>query len=184
MKNILLLLLLISSTYASDAKIYFGSSVGFLNETIDDTDISASAPTAKIKIGYGVREAYAIEFSLDYTKNESRMYSTAGNDYDGDKYGFNVDFVKGFDYDIYVLPYLKAGFGAGIFKINRKIQDKLHYGSYNIGFGTFLPVNEHFDFELGYEYRWTSYEAVDIISEQVRHSSKVNIAYLGFNIRY
>ena len=180
MKKIILFSLLITSLY-SDAKVYMGISGGYLNETFDDdASTTASAEMAKFKIGYGIREAYAVEFSVDYLKNDSNIFSTTGQD--GDKYGLNVELVKAFDWDIFINPYFKAGFGAGYFNIEHESENLLNYGSYNLGIGFFIPMNEHFDFELGYDYKYISYEKIESTNSDI--NSNMHGAYAGFNVRF
>ncbi|MEA2099917.1 MAG: outer membrane beta-barrel protein [Campylobacterota bacterium] len=185
MKKIIILLSLISSLFA-DAKVYLGSSYGVFEEKFtNDIEAESSTDIAKIKAGYGVREAYAVEISFEYIKNKTKIFSSdAQTALDGDKYGINVDLIKAFDYDVYVLPFIKAGFGSGYFNINRKLQNRLFYGSFNLATGIFIPINETFDFELGYEYKHTSYESVDTIVEKIKYESDTNIVYFGFNVRF
>jgi len=180
LKKIILFLLFFTSLY-SDAKVYIGSNYGYNYEKFDDdTNAESSTEIAKIKIAYGDRESYAIEFSLDYINNQSNIFS----DNDSEKYGMNVEFVKAFDFDIYVNPFFKAGFGAGFLDIDRELQKKLNYGTLNLGLGMFIPINEHFDFELGYDYKSISYESIDTIVDEVRFSSNANTIYFGFNVRF
>lgn len=185
MNKILLLLVMISSLYA-EAKLYIGANYGTFNESFNgDTEAYNVSQTATLKIGYAERETYGIEFSLDYTPNDSKIFSSDANTAsDGDRYGLNVSLSKAFDYDIYVLPYIKAGFGAGFLNIDRVLDDKLYYGSFNVGAGVLLPVNDNFDFELGYDYRYSSYEAIDMVASKELFTSNIGIAYFGFNIRY
>jgi hypothetical protein len=178
LKKIILFLLLITSLYA-DAKVYMGVSGGYLNESVsNDESTSASSETAKFKIGYGQREAYAVEFSIDYIKNETTIFSTTGED--SDKIGMNVELVKSFDWDIYIIPYFKAGFGSGTFDIKSDDGDSINYGSFNLGLGFFVPINEHFDFEVGYDYKYVSYEEIS----DTQLNSHMNGAYAGFNVRF
>lgn len=180
MKNILLFLLISVSLYA-EAKLYLGTNIGSYNETIDSTpEAYSSSNIASFKIGYADRKTYGIELSLDYTPNDSNIFSNN----DEDRYGLNVNLSKAFDYDIYALPYLKVGIGAGLMNVDRNTDDRLYYGSFNVGGGLLLPVSENFDFELGYEYRYNSYEAINLISEKLLYTSNINIAYIGFNVRY
>ncbi|MBU1658602.1 porin family protein [bacterium] len=180
MKKIILFLLLISSLY-SDAKVYIGSSYGFLNEDYTNgIDAVSSAQMAKLKVGYGDRDAYAIEFSLEYIENNSKIFSAN----DKEKYGFNVELVKALDFDIMINPFFKAGFGAGFLNVERAIQKTINYSSFNLGAGFFIPLNEHFDFEVGYDYKYLTYEGVDTIAEKISYESNVNVAYIGFNVRF
>jgi len=185
LKKIILLLLFITSLFA-DPKVYVGSSVGIVDESFTNgVDAKTSSVVTKIKVGYGVREAYAVEISFDYIKNNSKIFSSdPSTKYDGDKFGFDLNLIKAFDLNYKALPFIKAGFGSGYFKIDREIQDKLYYGSFNLSTGLFIPMSESFDFEVGYEYKSISYEAIDTIAQQVRYESNTNIAYFGFNVRY
>ncbi len=184
MKNIILFLLLVSSVY-SDSKVYVGLSGGAYTEVFDDVDASSSASMASLKVGYGDRKAYAVEFSVDYAQNNSKVFSTSNEvDKDGNKYGFNVSLLKAFDFDIYALPFVRVGFGSGFLDIDRALQKSLSYGTFQFGLGTFLPLNEHFDVELGYEVRHTSYEAINTIVTNTNYTSKTNTAYFGLNYRY
>ena len=186
MKNIILLLLLLSSMAYSDAKVYIGLNYGLINESFSQNELSSSSELAKFKIGYGDRKAFAIEFSLDYLQNRSKIFSASSSttQSDGDKYGFNIEVLKAYDFNIYILPYLKVGFGTGIMKIDRALQNKLTYGSFNMGTGLFIPIDEHYELEIGYEYRNLTYEPLDMIFEKKSYRSHLNNAYIGFNIRF
>jgi len=180
LNKIILFLLLTVSIYA-DAKFYIGTSYGTFYESFDgDTSAYSSSNTATLKAGYSQRETYGIELSLDYTKNKSNIFSAD----DGDRYGLNVSLTKAFDYDIYILPFIKAGMGAGFMNIDRNTDDKLYYGAFSIGGGVLFPVNDNFDFEVAYDYRYNSYEAINMISEKLLYSSDINIISFGFNFRY
>ena len=185
MNKILLLLVMISSLY-SEAKFYIGANYGTFNESFnEDIEAYSVSQTTTLKMGYAERETYGIEFSLDYTPNNSKIFFFFLNTKtDGDRYGLNVSLSKAFDYDIYVLPFIRAGFGAGFLDIDRVLDDKLYYGSFNVGAGLLLPINDNFDFELGYDYRYSSYEAIDMVAEKLLFTSNIGIAYFGFNIRY
>jgi len=170
---------------SSDAKIYLGTSYGYLNESFSDTvnhsgkDISSvSAQTAAFKIGYGIRDAYAVEFSVEYTQKDKDVFSQN----DKDRYGINLEVMKAFDWNIYINPFFKGGFGAGYLKIDNPNNSSLSFSSYNLGAGFFIPVNEHLDFEVGYKYKFTSYEKIED-SEDKLHSH-INIGYLGVNVRF
>jgi hypothetical protein len=181
LKKIIIFSLLLTSLY-SDAKIYTGLSVGYLNEEFSNAlSTTSSAEMAKLKIGYGIREAYAIELSFDYLKNESSIFSRNGEK-DNDKYGINIELVKAFDWDIYINPYFKAGFGAGYLKLEESSQDSLNYGTFNLGLGFFIPINEHFDFEVGYDYKYVSYEKFIVTGKDI--NSNMHGAYLGLNARF
>ena len=60
MKKIILFSLLLTSLYA-DAKIYMGVGGGIYNETLDNSaETSISSNMARVKVGYGVREALSL----------------------------------------------------------------------------------------------------------------------------
>jgi len=179
LKKILLSMLLISSLFA-DAKLYMGVGGGIYNETYKDSanNINNSATMESLKIGYGDIKAYAIEFSFDYIQNNSKVIDRN----DGVKYGINIDFVKAFDFDIYVLPFVKAGFGAGDMKSDLN-NGSLHYGSFNLGTGFYLPLGDTFDLEVGYNYRYLSYEKIND-SVSTIPKTHVNIGYIGINARF
>ena len=180
MKKIILFLLLISSLY-SDAKVYMGLGAGFMNEAFSDNANSTnSAEMGKIKIGYGDREAYAIEFSFDYLKNDESIFSTTGED--SDKFGMNIELIKSVNWDIYILPYFKVGIGSGYFDISADDQTSLNYSSVNFGLGFLVPVNEHVDFEVGYDYKYVSYEELTSSGEQI--GSHLNGVFTGINFRF
>ena len=180
MKKIILFTLLVSSLFA-EATVYVGSGYANYSETLNSTGHTTSDNSATLKIGYGDRKAYAIEFSLEYIDMGS-----AALDFKS-KYGFNISLLKSFDWDIYVLPYVKAGFGAGKRDSSTNPSVKtLSYGSYNFGMGMFLPLSEDWDVEVGYEYRNISYASDSSVSvnDGNYERSQVNIAYLGLNYRF
>jgi len=185
LKKIILFLLVTSSIFA-DAKVYVGVGYGMFDETFkSEKKEKNSTELAQIKIGYGKREAYAVEISLEYMQNSSKIFSSASSSsIDGDKYGMNVSLLKAFDFDIHVLPYMKVGFGSGYFDIDRALQDRIFYSSLNIGTGIFIPMGENFDLELAYEHRHTSYQSIDTVVEKINYQSGSNIAYFGFNARF
>ena len=185
MKIIILFLLLINTLFA-EAKVYIGSNYGTFEEKFtNDIEATSSTQIAKVKLGYGIREAYAIELSLEYIKNQSKIFSSDSEvDTDGNKYGVNVDLIKAFDLDILILPYLKAGFGSGWFDIQRELQNRLFYSSFNLGTGIFIPINKNLDLELGYEYKYVSYESIDTIADKLNYTSNINVVYFGFNVRF
>ena len=177
MKKILLLSLLLSSLY-SDAKIYLGAGYTSYNETSDDTDATNNTNAVKLKAGYGVREAYSVEVSVDYIDNTPSIKAPWSA-----KYGFNVDLIKAFDFGIYVNPFVKIGFGAGI--IDNRDNDFLSktYGTFNSGGGLYIPISKHFDIELSYTYSSLSYEKDNTLQE-FNETSHVNNFYMGANVRF
>ena len=182
MKKLLPLLLLFSSLLFAEAKIYLGAGYAYNSETVkyNSSEDTISNNALRLKIGYGDRKAYAVELSLDYVDNKSSIFDSG----DGKKYGFNVELLKAWDFDIYVNPFVKAGFGAGYLETPADLNNgSLTYGSWNLGTGIFIPINEHFDIELAYEYKYVSYQKLDndLASNP---TSSLNIGYIGVNFRF
>ncbi|GEM_PF-975054 len=176
-----ILFLVLISTLSSDEKVYIGTGYGYHDENFNK-DISAHSASnmGKLKFGYGDIKAYAIELSLDYIDNRSKIFSPNDNA----KYGLNLDFVKAFDFNIPVNPFFKVGFGAGYFNVERELENSLSYGSFNLGGGLFIPLTGIIDLEIGYEHKYTTYQAVETIASKISYESSVNISYLGFNVRF
>lgn len=160
-----------------------GAGYGLHDETVtlyDDTENSISANMATFKVGYGIREAYAIEFSVDYVDNAEKLFKID----DGVKYCMNVELIKAFDFGIYINPFVKVGFGMGYMETTVKENDKsLSFGTYNLGLGTFIPINEHLDIELAYNYKYISYQKSDNLEDD-SETSMANIGYVGLNVRF
>ncbi len=178
-KSLFLSVLLFTSLY-SDAKTYVGLNFGAFNEKFSNLEAQNSAPIVTLKVGYGDIKAYAIEFSVDRVKNSSNIFSKN----DGNKYALNIELIKAFDFDIFTNPFFKIGFGTGRLNIARKVQDNLYSGSFNLGFGSFIPITSNIDLEIGYNYRYITYEKVDNISNKISYKSNVNIIYSGLNMRF
>ncbi|MFK5938645.1 MAG: outer membrane beta-barrel protein [Sulfurimonas sp.] len=179
MKKIILFSLLITSLY-SDAKIYIGANIGGYLEQLDSGSTSATTQMISLKAGYGDIKAYAVEFSVDYINNKTDLFAQG----DGVKYGMNVSLLKSFDFDLFFIPFVKAGFGAGKMDSNAKTnKNSLAYGSFNLGIGSFIPLSDSFDLEVGYDYRAVTYEKADSALSSISKSN-VNLLYAGFNYRF
>ncbi len=145
----------------------------YSEKTIVNTELSA-------KIGYGDRKAYAAELSIDYLQNHSKYFAQG----DAQKLGFNVSVLKAYDFDIYVNPYLKVGFGSGMLKTNiDTTNNSLTYGNFHLGGGLFIPLSSQMDIEIAYQYTFVSYEKIDL-SDSTNPKSHINSIYTGFNIRF
>jgi len=155
---------------------------GIYNETLDNSaETSISSNMARVKVGYGVREAYAIEFSVDYVDNSEVLFAPN----DGARYGLNVELIKAFDLGIYINPFIKAGFGMGYMETTIKDgEDSLSYGTFNLGLGTFIPMGEHLDLEVAYDYKYTSYQKVQQLSDEDIQKSMSHTGYIGVNVRF
>lgn len=178
MKKILTLLILASALYA-DAKVYIGTGVGIMHEKFSDSSEKAKSYNhAKLKVGYGNINAYAVELSFDVTQKESATNSYNAND----SYGVNIELLKAFDLKSFANPYLKAGFGFGYYKSNEAEAHSKHYGNFVLGTGVFIPFLEHYDLQLGYEYKTISYQKPESTKENV--NSSAHITYVGINVRF
>jgi hypothetical protein len=77
-----------------------GTGLSHGNSSIKETPTSQekkiSEDALRLKIGYGNREAYAVELSMDYTKSDPKRYS------------FDVSVLKAFDFGIYINPFASS----------------------------------------------------------------------------
>lgn len=180
MKFLLPFLLLISSLLANE-NFYVGGNYGLQDESFGSSvDAESSSPSASFKIGYGDIKAYAIELSYYNIQNSAKIFSYN----DSSKNEINLDLVKAYDFDIFLYPFFKVGFGTGYLSVDRILQNTLHYGVFDLGLGVFIPVAQYLDIELGYKYKFISYETIDTISERTSYNSTAHNTYIGFNIRF
>ena len=178
LKKLIIFILLVSSLY-SDSKIYMGIGGGGYHEHLKSNADDTVSPMLTLKAGYGDIKAYAIEFSVDYVDTTSATFLSDG----GPRYGMNVSLLKSFDFDLFFIPFARVGFGAGALSSTSKAdQDSLAYGSFNLGVGTFVPLNEHFDLEFSYDYRNTTFEKTTPTGKV--EEAHINVAYVGCNFRY
>ena len=167
-------------------KIYMGIGGGILNNNIYRSNISSnetykSNPSfGSIKFGYGDIKAYSVELNLYYINNKTNVFSN--NDKAG--YAVDVSFLKAWDFGIYLLPYVSVGLGGGFMGIDRELDKTLGFGSYNVGAGAKLPLYKHLELEFKYEYKFVSYEGIDLISETAKYKSHTNMFYFGINTRF
>ncbi len=185
MKKLLLFLTIFSTLYGFqyNAKFYVGTGGGIQNEIFSEdefSDVENSPAFGSLKFGYGDIKAYAIEIVLNYIDNQSNIFSPN----DSSRYGMDVALLKAFPISKYAYPFIRGGFGAGEMKIERKLDDTLSYSSFNIGGGVFIPLINNFDMEVTYEYRFTSYESIDLIGKTLKPHSHINQLYVGINYRF
>lgn len=149
MKKILFTLLFLGTSLLAEAEFYVGAGYMYLNESLSsNSSTKINNNGAKIKFGYGERKAYAVEFSINYIDNNSALLSVD----DKEKYGFDVELMKAWDFDIYALPFVRVGFGAGqMSSTARTGKSSISYGSFNGTLGTLLPLGESFELEIAYE---------------------------------
>ena len=201
MKKIIFFTLFSLSLFAQGGA-YFGASYGAYNEAFTKGNgESTTTNSMSLKVGYGVRSAYAVEFNIEKTNNISTSLTDASNNnidiIANSKLGMNLSLVKAFDPGIYLLPFVKAGFGAGkisVVAIGKDLQgadknvDKLNYGSFNIGLGFLIPLGENFDVEVVYDYKYLTYENLDASTTSQEKGSEfeshVNTTYMGINYRF
>lgn len=176
LKKIILFSLLLTSFAFGESKIYFGTGYLNINEQIDFANSSLeetiTSDAVRLKAGYGNREAYAVEFGLDYINANPKQYA------------FDISLIKAFDWSIYVNPFIKVGFGAGILDNRDNDNKSLTFGSFNLGGGLFIPMGEHFDIELSYEYKNRSFQKVNQLDETESRTSHLNLGYIGMNVRF
>jgi len=182
LKKIILFLTIISSLYSSqnDAKFYFGLGYGYISENFSGGEgyDDVASQTANIKFGYGIRSSYAVEMAINYIEKDKDMFSQKDND----RYSFDLAVMKAFDFDIYINPFIKAGFGAGYLHTDNKDNSVISFSSYNLSTGIFIPMGESFDMELGYIYKYLSYER--LTSDSKKLHSNMNVGYVGINYRF
>ena len=176
LKKITLILLFLVTLAQGDAKLYMGTGLGYANVKANPANSSQeetfSEDLVRLKFGYGDREAYGVEFSLDYINSDPK------------KYAFDVSLIKAFDWNIYVNPFVKAGFGGGVLDNRDNENQSLTYGNFHAGAGVYVPLGEHFELELSYEYKNRSYQREDEESTTESRSAHINYGYLGINFRY
>lgn len=180
--KILLLFFTIFAPLFAQAQLYIGSNIGYQYEIFYANNKKAfnNAQNITLKAGYGDISNYGVELSLDYTKNNSNIISTN----DSDRFGFNIDILKAFDFDIFFNPYIKAGFGSGYMEVDRTGSSSITYGSFNVGGGLFIPISKHLDLEFGYVYKHLSYENINLLDEIQKPTAQQQTSYAGFNFRF
>lgn len=183
MKKTIFLLLLLATSLFAKGRIYTGIGYSLYNEDYTDKsmeDVSLTDNALKFKIGYGVRKAYAVEFSLDYIDHSDYNTMPAIG---SAKYAFSIALLKAFDFNTFFNPYLKVGFGAGIIDNLGKPEKSLTYGSFDLGGGVFIPLSYTYDIELAYEYKNATYQKENLDSA-LNNTSNINIFYIGINTRF
>ena len=176
MKKIILFLLFLGTFSFGDSKFYIGTGAGYSNVTtnlgVSLEDEQFNEEVFRVKLGYGDREAYAVEISTDYINSDEK------------KYAFDISILKAYDLGIYINPFAKVGFGAGVLDEQNNQNQSLTYGSFHIGGGIFIPINEHFDIEVAYEYKNRSYQKANELDYTQSRTSHINFVYAGINFRY
>ena len=183
MKRLILFIMLMSSLYAFDydPKVYLGIGTGVQQENFIQNAKASNTPLfGTLKIGYGDIRAYSIELCINYINNRSNIFSPN----DQARYGMDVMFVKAYNFTDAFYPFVRAGFGAGEMKVQRELQNKLAYSSYNLGGGLSIPINKHIAAEGSYEFRTTSYQSIDLIAKKLKVKSHIHQFYIGLTYRF
>jgi len=184
----ILLTALVSTALWAEAGIYLGAGGTIYNEDFtfespgfSPNEMSATYQGGKIKIGYGDRKAYAVEFSLSYGEYDKNIFS----DNDGEQFFVDIDIVKAFDFDIYAYPFIKFGFGAGKLTIDRQLNSSVTSGSFQAGGGFFIPLfGSDFELEASAVYRWKNFEGIDFVGDPAEIDSTVIEPYIGLGYRF
>lgn len=176
LKKITLFLLFLTTLAFGEAQLYVGTGLGYANVKADLANSSLeetfSEDLMRLKFGYGDRKAYGVEFTLDYVNSDPK------------KYAFDVSLIKAFDWDIYVNPFVKAGFGGGVLD-NRDNENKsLTYGNFHAGAGVYVPLVADFELELAYEYKHRSYQKKNELDITENRTANINYGYIGVNYRF
>jgi len=184
----ILLTVLFSAALWAEAGVYIGAGGTIYNEDFifnstgfAANEMSATYQGAKVKVGYGDRKAYAIEFSLSYGEYDKNIFS----DNDREQFFVDIDIVKAFDFDIYVYPFIKFGFGAGKLKIDRKLDSSITSGSFQAGGGFYIPLfDSDFELEASAVYRWKHFEGIDLVGDPADIESSMIEPYIGLGYRF
>lgn len=174
--------LFFSTALLAEAGPFVGMGGGLLSETFSSPTLEkeTQAGYVKAKAGYGNPGGYGVEVCLSYFEYDRNVFS----DNDGTNLYFDVNIIKGYDFDIGFYPYLKVGIGAGYLSVDRSTDSTLGNGSFQGGGGFLVPLGKGVDVELELLYRHKNWERVDLITEQVDVSSSVLEPYLGLNYRF
>jgi len=178
--KILLLTITLSISLYGDAKKYIGASFGTYTEKFTNKNNTDKTSLTTLKVGYGDHKAYSIELSLQKTTNNSNIFSKL----DKNKYMFNVELIKAFDLDTFIIPFFKIGFGTGRVSIKDINKDSLYSGSFNLAAGSYIPLNNSLDIEIGVNYRYISYEKFEKENQIMSYKSNATIFYTGLNFRF
>ncbi len=184
----ILLSVFFSAVLWAESGVYIGAGGTMYNEdfTFNSTgfasnEMSATYQGSKIKIGYGERKAYAIEFSLSYGEYDKNIFS----DDDGAQVFVDIDIIKAFDTDIGFYPFIKFGFGVGNLKIDRVLDSSVASGSFQVGGGFFIPIfGGDFELEASAVYRWKNFEGIDLVGDTAEIDSSVIEPYIGLGYRF
>ena len=184
----ILLTAILSVTLWAEAGIYiaaggtvFNEDFTFNSEGFATNEMSAVYQGGKFKIGYGDRNAYAIEVGLSYGEYDKNIFS----DDDGAQIFVDIDIIKAFDFDIGFYPFIKFGFGAGNLKIDRILDSSVASGSFQAGGGFFLPLfGSDFELEASAVYRWKHFEGIDLVGDPADIESTVLEPYIGLGYRF
>jgi len=182
MRIIAVLLSLFFSLLAEPA-VYVGLSVEDSTEIFSvegKKSVTASTPQYRVRAGYGDIANFAVEASISYMDYATNVFSSN----DGAAFMFDIALYKGWDagHDLY--PYLDAGIGVGNMPVERTLEDALTFSSFNVGGGLRYMLSEDIGLDLGLNYKFRSWQAVSLVSEEIKVSSHVVNPYIGLTYHF
>ena len=167
--------------------IYLGGGVSGGSEsfTVDNPGVESRSIDAKyisglVKAGYGDLKSYAIEIVLGYGDYDANIYSPSDDTY----IYFDISIIKSFDFDIGFYPFVKAGFGANTFSVEREMKNWVTGGSLFFGGGFYLPIAYGIEAEFNVIYRNKNWQELDMIGAKIESSSYIVEPYFGINYRF
>lgn len=185
MYRLLLISLLLFTSVKADERMIIGANAGWVNEDFTFTNsegsasVGSSAALQGFKIGYGDIEKYAITFTLSHTEYSQNLFSMA----DGQKLHLDVDLIKSFDLNSSFIPFVLMGMGAGHMVVDRKLENYVESGSFQLGGGAYYQIAPFMDLELNVQYRWAHWTSLDFISTKPDTRSNAIQGTLGVNFR-
>ncbi|MEE8589476.1 MAG: hypothetical protein V3S80_09055, partial [Sulfurimonadaceae bacterium] len=69
-------------------------------------------------------------------------------------------------------------------KVERQLEESLTFSSFNFGGGVRYVINQTYDFDLGLNYKLRTWQAISLISEQVKVTSHLVNPYIGINYHF
>jgi hypothetical protein len=185
--RILLLALLFPFYLYGAAGIYFGGGVSGGTETftvenpgVESREMDTKYISGLVKAGYGDLKSYAIEVVLGYGEYDANIYSPNDDTY----IYFDISIIKSFDFDIGFYPFIKAGFGANTFSVERETKNWLTGGSLIFGGGIYVPIVHGIEVEFNVIYRDKSWQEIDMVGAKTKSSSYIVEPYFGINYRF
>ncbi len=165
-------------------------STGYLGFSIEDSTeffsiegkdtANTSTPQYKIKAGYGDIASYGVEAAFSYMDYTTNIFSKN----DGAALMLDITLFRGWDAGHALYPYLDVGIGMGNMKIDRELESSLTFSSFNFGGGVRYLIDKNVDFDLGINYKLRTWQAISLVSEQVKVKSHLINPYIGINYHF